>query len=114
MLTPSMVMRPQWSSTSRKSATRRELFPAPVRPTTPTFSLASTESEKLWSTSGRPCGETGGEQCDDSGHRNMGIEQWASNNSNPWARDLIGKHDWRKAPRWGTNLPCVDQMGGDE
>ena len=51
-------------------------LPPPVRPTTPTFSLASTESEKLWSTSGRPCGEMGGEQWEYSGHRMVGIEQF--------------------------------------
>ncbi len=54
MFTLSMVICPSASSTSRSRAVTIELFPAPVRPTMPIFSLELTTRLRLLSTLGRP------------------------------------------------------------
>mmetsp|Transcript_21198 Transcript_21198/g.64680 ORF Transcript_21198/g.64680 Transcript_21198/m.64680 type:complete len:239 (+) Transcript_21198:505-1221(+) len=51
---PSMVMVPSRISPMRKSATRIEDFPAPVRPTIPTFSEGRMVKFKSLNTSGKP------------------------------------------------------------
>ncbi|KAJ1514530.1 hypothetical protein HMI54_013998 [Coelomomyces lativittatus] len=53
MFTPSISMLPDCNSTSRNKALINEVLPAPVLPTTPIFSWASTRKERLSSTVGR-------------------------------------------------------------
>lgn len=45
MLTESIVMAPEYNSTSRNSPASNELLPAPVLPTTPTFSAGLVSKE---------------------------------------------------------------------
>mmetsp|Transcript_6058 Transcript_6058/g.27151 ORF Transcript_6058/g.27151 Transcript_6058/m.27151 type:complete len:320 (+) Transcript_6058:842-1801(+) len=52
--TPSMAIVPDAGSTTRKSATKREDFPLPVRPHTPSFSPAIAVNVRSLSTKGKP------------------------------------------------------------
>mmetsp|Transcript_13845 Transcript_13845/g.39316 ORF Transcript_13845/g.39316 Transcript_13845/m.39316 type:complete len:219 (-) Transcript_13845:60-716(-) len=52
MSTPSMMIEPERGSTMRRSASRSELLPEPVRPTMPIFSAVRIVREIPWITSG--------------------------------------------------------------